>query len=310
MLEREKILSLVMMLLTPSIALAKVTQCPANPTGLRYHPLKGSQIALSVSINHSGPYEFMVDTGAQITVIDPQLAADLKLGSQGTIGLVAVLNKGRADLVKAELVEAGAVAVHDLTMAVAGLKQIQAVNPRVRGILGENFLGRFDLLIDYGHKVICLDPSKELQKHLQGEQVPTIGQANRDDDLAHTSPVLVTVRMHGDGKKRAVLRLDSGTNYPLLYESPYSKMWWTESHQVRRGSVTGNGGAVSLAVMQSQYVEIGPHTSLQIAFRTPINAEHAAFPAGEDGLLPTILFKRIFISHSDHFVIFEPLERF
>lgn len=310
MLEREKLFFLIAILLTPSIAFAKPAECPASSAGLRYHSLQGSQIALSVSINHSGPYDFMVDTGAQITVIDPQLAVELKLRPQGSIGLVAVLNKGRADLVNAELVEAGAVAVHDLTMAVAGLKQIQAVNPKVKGILGENFLGRFDLLIDYSHKMICLDRSKELQKQLQGERIPAIGQASRDGDLAYTAPLLVAVRVHGMVKKIAVLRLDSGSNYPLLYESPLGRMWWTEGHQVRQGTVAGNGSVVLLGVMPSQNVEISPHTSLQIAFRTPINREHTTFPAGEDGLLPTMLFKRVFISHLDHFVVFDPLERF
>ncbi len=39
-------------------------------------------------INHTGPFDFMVDTGSQLNVIDPRLAAQLNLKSQGTVGLV------------------------------------------------------------------------------------------------------------------------------------------------------------------------------------------------------------------------------
>jgi predicted aspartyl protease len=41
------------------------------------------QIVLAVSINRSGPYDFLLDTGTQITMIDPSLADELQLDTQG-----------------------------------------------------------------------------------------------------------------------------------------------------------------------------------------------------------------------------------
>lgn len=73
-----------------------------------------------------------------------------------------------------------------------------------------------------------------------------------------------------------------------------------------RGSTAGNGGALSFAVLPSQAVEIGSHITRQIAFLTPICAEHTSALAGEDRLLPTILFKRVFICYEGHFLIFDP----
>ncbi len=306
MLNRNQILSLATALLTPSIALAKAVQCPADSVGIAYHDLDGSHITLSVSINHSGPYEFMVDTGTQLTLIDPQLATKLKLGPRGSIGLITVLERSSVDLAKAELVEAGPAAVRGLTMAVVGLKQIQAGNPRVQGILGENFLGRFDLLIDYGHKMVCLDQSKELQKHLQGEHVPLIEGEIGHGDMAYTAPVLVTVRMEGTGKKKTVLNLDSGSNVPILYENPLGTPWWTQRDHAWRGSTAGKGGALSFATLPNQTIKIGSHMTREIAFLTPISPEPPTAIAGEDGLLPTALFKRVFISLADGFVIFNP----
>jgi hypothetical protein len=259
-----------------------------------------------VSINHSGPYEFIVDTGAQMTIMDPDLAAELKLQPQGNIGVVSVGSYAGVDLVKPQLVETGPVEVHDLLVAVQGLRQIQALNPKVRGILGENFLGRFDLLIDYGRKIICFDESKSLQHEMQGERVPVMHQEERTGDLAYTSPVLVAVHLPGDGKKDTVLLVDSGSSVPLLFQNRLETPTAVQLNHARRGSVAGKGGALVLATMPRQNVKIGSHITRQIAFLTPVSTGHKLDKVGEDGLLPTTLFKRVFISYGDHFVMFEP----
>jgi len=305
MIGRKQLLSFLL-LLTPSIVLAHTAQCPANSTAIPFRFLGGSQIAIAVSINHSGPYEFMVDTGAQLTIIDPRLAGELELKVQGSIGVVSVLNYAGADLVKAELVEAGPASVRDLPIAVQGLSQIQAFNPGVRGILGENFLGRFDLLIDYSNKTICLDQTKELENQMQGERVPLLERAERGGDLAYTTPMLVTVHVGGNGRKGTILNIDSGSSVPMLFVNRLDAPWWLQRDHALRGNVAGKGAAPVFATMPSQKVEIGQHTSRQIAFLTPINAESQMGRDGMDGLLPTSLFKSVFISYADHFVMFDP----
>jgi hypothetical protein len=302
----KQILPSVLLVLVPAVAIGKPARCPADSAAIPYHSLEGSLIGLSVTINQSGPYEFLVDTGAQITIIDPLLAGQLALRPQGSIGVVSVVNYASADLVKPELVEVGPAAVPNLLVAVQGLKKIQMANPKIRGILGENFLGRFDLLIDYRRKMICLDQSKELEKQIQGERVPVIEQTERAGDMAYTRPVLVTVHMPGDGKQGMVLRLDSGSNAPMLFQNRLGDAWWLQRNHAREGNVAGKGGALAFATMPAQEVEIGSHTKRQIAFLTPISEKPAAASNGEDGLLPTTLFNAVFISYSDHFVVFEP----
>jgi hypothetical protein len=307
MTDLKRFFASVLLVLTHSIVFGKTAQCPADSAAIPYHSLAGgSQVALSVLINHSGPYDFMLDTGAQVTVIDPRLAAELNLRPQGSIGVVSLLNYASADLVKPELVEAGPAAVRDLPMAVQGLAQLQAANPKLRGILGENFLGRFDLLIDYGHKMICLDQTREMQKQLQGERVPMIEQAEQSGNLAFAERLLVTVHLQGDGKKGTVLKIDSGSNVPMLFENRLESAWWLQLNHARRGSVAGKGGAPMFATMPSQEVQIGSHMTRQIAFLSPISAEHTTARADQDGLLSTAVFKSVFISYADHLVIFDP----
>ena len=60
------------------------SHCPGNVASLPFHIVNGQQIVLPVSINDSGPYNFLLDTGAQITTIDPTLAAQLHLATGGS----------------------------------------------------------------------------------------------------------------------------------------------------------------------------------------------------------------------------------
>jgi hypothetical protein len=53
-------------------------------------------------------------------------------------------------------------------VVVQDLGPIQAADPRIRGVLGENFLAHFDVLIDYAHRLLCLDVGKLMQRELRG----------------------------------------------------------------------------------------------------------------------------------------------
>ena len=57
--------------------------CPGNVDSLPMRLIQHSQIVVQVTINHTGPYDFMVDTGAQVTTVDPALAAELHLETRG-----------------------------------------------------------------------------------------------------------------------------------------------------------------------------------------------------------------------------------
>jgi hypothetical protein len=308
MLNRNQLFPLILLCLPPSVALGEAAQCPANSVTVHYHSLDGSQMAISVSINHSGPYDFMVDTGAQITVMDSDIAADLNLPSQGSISVVSFVNDASAGLVKPELVETGPVAVHNLPVVVEALDQIHALNPKVRGILGENFLGRFDLLIDYGHRIICFDESRSMQEQMQGERIPVLQRQGLTGDLAYTLPLQITVHLSGDGKRGTVLRVDSGGQVPILFDKRLAPLWWLGCNHEQQGNVlTKEGGVLVFGAIPDQNVRIGSRTTRQITFMAPICTSGRRIPrAGEDGLLPTRLFKKVFISYTDHFVMFDP----
>ena len=70
------------------------THCPGNVASLRLPGTSRSRIIVPVTINHAGPYDFLLDTGAQVTMVDPSLATELNLKFQGgaNFGGVGFLN--------------------------------------------------------------------------------------------------------------------------------------------------------------------------------------------------------------------------
>ena len=82
-----------------------------------------------VKINQAGPFDFMVDTGSQLNVIDPSLAVQLDMKLQGKVDLVAIATVFRAALVVLDSLEVASLRVEKPLAAVQDLGPIQAVDP-------------------------------------------------------------------------------------------------------------------------------------------------------------------------------------
>jgi hypothetical protein len=279
-------------------------RCPDNVATIRYHSLQNSQISISVTINRSGPFEFMVDTGSQITIIEPSLAAELNLAAMGRVGVTSDVRRAEGEMVRLDLIEAGSGSVEQSLAAVQSLAQIQAANPKIRGILGETFLAHFDVLMDYGHNILCFDATGQMQRDLQGERVPLVTKPDSEWDSPLPQPLLIPVQV-GEKSRNRILRLDSGANVPQLYVNTLDSAPWVQRQNALRGQVTGKA-AEYFALMPPQDIHIYKHVLRDAVFATPLKTSHNVDFKGEDGLLPTSLFKRIFISYTDHFVILDP----
>jgi hypothetical protein len=146
-----------------SISSQSETRCPGILPTLHPRIVAGALIVIPVKINQSGPFDFMVDTGSQLNVIDPALAAQLNLKSQGTVGMVAAAAWSQASVGVADSLQVGSQTVLKPLVVTQDLGAIQSADPRIRGVLGENFLAHFDVLIDYSHGLLCLDETKLME---------------------------------------------------------------------------------------------------------------------------------------------------
>src|SRR4051794_24237672 len=145
--------------------------CPGNVDSLRFRLVRRSQIIAPVMVNHTGPYDFLVDTGAQLTTVDPALAAELHLTMEGTVGVVGVGFHTHSSFAHLEILEAGSHATANPMVVVQDLGFLQVADPRIRGILGGNFLQHLDVLIDYADGMLCLDDTKAMRPEVKGKHI-------------------------------------------------------------------------------------------------------------------------------------------
>ena len=91
--------------------LSAETHCPGNAASVPLHLVNRHQMIVAVSANHSGPYNFLLDTGTQITMVDPSLAAELHLSISGEAEVASVGFHAAASFSNLDLLEVGSHAV-------------------------------------------------------------------------------------------------------------------------------------------------------------------------------------------------------
>jgi hypothetical protein len=285
-------------------ALLAESHCPAGIASVTPRFVQRALIVIPVRINHKGPFDFMVDTGSQVTVVDPSLAAELGLKPQGKVGLITVASHVQASLTALDTLEAASHTVEKPLAIVQDLEPIQAADPRIRGILGENFLAHFDLLIDYAHKLLCLDETGAMRESVRGERIPLMTLQHPESEVPFTERLVIPVHLSGTGNRQILLQLDSGSDGLILHAGNEAN-----SGLLKRATLQGRGVSKAqraFAVLPPQDMQIGAHTLNHVYFVTPVSVEQNTPKMETDGLLPTVLFQRVFISEANHYVVFDP----
>lgn len=144
-----------------------------------------------------------------------------------------------------------------------------------------------------------------MQNDLQGERIRLIVKPDGEWNLPFPEPLLISVELSGNDSRGMMLRLDSGANVPRLYVNQLETAPWVQRQSALRGHVTGKA-AEYFALMPPEDIRIGKKRLRDIIFATPVKTKRNVDFEGEDGLLPTGFFKRVFICYSGRYVVFDP----
>src|SRR5450631_1436473 len=187
------------------------THCPGNVASLPFRLVNRYQIIVAVSVNNSGPYDFLLDTGTHVTMVSPTLAAELHLATSGNAEVASVGIHAPASFAKLDSIQAGSQSVTNQKVLVYDLQNLQAPGLNIQGVLGEDFLEHFDMLIDNPHSLLCLDNAGTMQAEVKGQHVALLepGTKGGAAPLAHS--LIVSAKLT-DGMRPVRLKLDSGTN--------------------------------------------------------------------------------------------------
>jgi hypothetical protein len=296
-----------------SISLAAITlptlhsqpRCPGNIASLPFHLVHGYRIILPVVINHTGPYPFLLDTGTGSTIVDPLLATELHLKTQGPAEVDGVSFSTDDSFAYLDLLEAGSHSVaHDLVV-MHDLQPLQAADLHFRGIVGGDFLAHFDVLMDYAHSMLCLDNTKVMQAAVKGGHIALVTPPQTPDEVSLTTLLMIPVHLSGFGRRQLLLILDSGANAPLLFS--HAAHLAPGFFQAKPAHAFGADGVKrEFSILPPQSMQIGSLNIQKVSFAVPAGSAENAVTSREDGLLTTVLFRRVFISYADRFVVLDP----
>ena len=209
-----------------------------------------------------------------------------------------------ASFAQLDLIEAGAHAVANQKVLVYDLQNLHSADLYIQGILGEDFLEHFDMLIDNAHRMLCLDNTTAMRAGVKGPHIPLV-VAPVPEDGVELPDLLIIAAGLSDGMRAVRLMLDSGTNSTVLYNtSQYMALPLSQSVPLRGNGADG-AQRIFLA-LPPQDVKIGALELSRVPFFTLAGAQKDARMKGFDGVLPAGLFRRVFIDHADHFAILEP----
>lgn len=151
-----------------TLGLKAETPCPVNIKPVPYHSSRQRQMIVQVSINNAGTYDFLLDTGSQMTVVDSSVAAELGLTSKGPANVVGVSVRGQTRFAQLDSLKLGDYASTDQRVLIYDMIKVQRAGFAIRGLLGQDFLSRFDVFIGHAQSVLCIDDTGAMEASVKG----------------------------------------------------------------------------------------------------------------------------------------------
>ena len=188
------------------------------------------RMTVPVRLSGTGPYRFLVDTGADRTAISHQLAAKLNLGSSGDATLHSVTGSSRVATAKVLNLQ-----LTRKNLEIRNAPLLDSENMGADGILGVDSLRSQRVLFDFEGQTISIVPSAAPE--IRNEPGAIVVQAKRRN--GH----LILTQARANGRRISVV-IDTGSQYSIgnsaLRRQLLAKGQLTASHEVELESVTGH----------------------------------------------------------------------
>lgn len=235
----------------------------------------GRPLVDGVFVNGHGPYRFLLDTGANVDLMDLRLAQRIGMVPTFHADLASASGSVNTPGSDGNQIALDTVIAPAQKVLFSTLDAIHENSPDIQGVLGQWFLSQFDYTLDLKAKQLTFGPL-DPQRDLPVARVPFT--------LLNGRPILSTSL--GD------LALDSGQSQLLLFGIEPDDTT-AQLHTIAGNSFVGrtNGKPLFLA---------GRRVAAGNAIAIPTRPE-----PGVDGLLPLTPFHSIYISNSGSYIVFQ-----
>ena len=236
---------------------------------VKVHVMDGRPFVNGVYLNGHGPYRFLVDTGTTLNHFDPKLMKSAGLKAGFRTQLMSSTGFSAAEGADGIEVRLDSVRMPGQKFLFAGLDALHERYPEVDGVLGQEFLSRFDYLLDLNRGRLEFGTAKAPE-----------GKTRASFRVVAGRPVVST--------NLGSLVLDSGVNQVTLFHA--------EEFSLTHRLITMTG-TVPVGMVSRHLIIDGRTLWRGSAVAVPRPAETEAA-----GLLPANLFRTIYVSNSDGYL--------
>lgn len=280
-------LGLSLLLLCCAAAAQSGVPDPITNSTFPVRTLRGYLMIAGVTINNHGPFDFLVDTGTNTTLLDPQLATELGLQPKDRLRLATFSKSAGVPRYFLQKIALGPAALSNLEALAVPLTQLAALDHNIRGILGMNFLLHFSFRLDFNHSAMELYPFPETANIPSGLRVPV--QINE-------TRLLIEVASSAAPQGTWKLALDSGISQLLVFQDRIvqqrenSKPSPQPKRLMQVATNLGHETATTRLLQDVSISELPLPDQEIVVLRNDLLKPNDP----QDGLLPAVLFHSVF----------------
>ena len=250
-------------------------------------------VVVALMADAQGPFDFVLDTGADTTIVDPAVAKRLKLAPLGEVLQSTLVGAQALNCVAMRTLAAGSAEVTNLVVLVEDLRELRNLDGQIAGIAGQDFLSHFNYVLDYRERSLRIERGNELRDSISGKRVAVEMRGKK---------MMVAAEVQGQDRAKLRLILDSGATSVVLLRVAAEAM---HLGAYSNGQEITGGGRMGLPVGRVHALRVGPHQFHEVV--VALSGAEAGEQIG-DGLLPTALFQKLFVNNRERFVVFNPRE--
>ena len=271
------------------------TPISAAPSRVRFRTVSGFLVVVPVSVNGQGPFEFLLDTGTNTTLLDAELAKQLKLKPVGRKLLRTLTGSEAVPRYSLGAVTLGTHSISSLEALAQEMKELHALDSRIRGVLGLDFLLGFSFLLDYRHRRVELFDSSEDPQITGGTRMPIEVVRAR---------ILVSAASGAAVRGSWNLVLDSGIQKVAIFETGIACSQNCDSNGRGTIQVVTNLSSIPTRTATLRDFALAGHRLPDLPV-VVLPANQAIQSGIEGGLLPAAFFRYILVNPKQGYMVFE-----
>lgn len=267
--------------------------CIVSPAQAQYFAISGHKkrvkipftlarnlVVIRLKINHKGPFNFVMDTGAGIMIItDPSFIDSVCTPTHRTLKLAGC---GDGGILKAAIthtldVEIPGLTSHDIAAAVLEKDRFGLSNYTgmpIEGLLGYDFFKALAVKVNFGDSTLTVYRPDETRKFARGEKIPIT--------IEDKKPYVTAAVFMPDGSQlQRKLIIDLGAGHPISLENIANTDEMPKKY-IRANLGVGFNGPVDGFMSRISEIKLG-----RFCFKDPISS----FPV-DDSLVKKLKMKR------------------